>query len=1531
MLPAVATADPGTRDSSGSTVSAADTATAPTESGRGDRPSKTGDAATAGRRASGHRDRTRAVPPPEPAAGRGVARESDGARISTAVVSASDDGASPHTLSASLVPAAAAKQIGPADSAVIVHAPVMAASVSPAAPWLGGSGDPAIPGLAPLAWAALAVSRRDPVTAMSDVTPAASVVAAAPVPNPIADIIRFFVGDGTADRPDAGILYGNGFSYTAYAGTCTSGACDGGNGGLIGNGGNGFNGGNGGSAGWFGTGGAGGTGLAEINGGAGGKGGSGGLLMGDGGAGGDGASVSGTVGDGGAGGDGGSVGLFSWAGSGGDGGAGGSGGTLIGAGGHGGSGGRGGMLAGDGGNGGSGGVPGALGGLGGRNGSAGSGGLFIGSSGASGTPLPASILDDIITAINDVVNVIANPIEYALGLIGAGITSAIATTIASIDPDWGAVSGVVAASIYTIVSGLVLGNLSNVPATVQALATDFNVLRIVAEEVAGLGVLVGLPADARATIGTAVAYWINQTFSNATVAYALTPVFSALSVPGLGSPVVTVTFLYNIIDLGFSQAVGQLIGPGLADALSTFLGDVGVQEVLRNSTVGAIRIATGADLTPQFATLLSGPSTPSWSVATNPLSVATAVGGPIAQLAATALLGPTGFADARAAIVATISDAVAGLIASLRGDVATQTGAALVAFLRQSANRSFAFDATNAIRAIFSAAPLINGGSDPARDGSVATAAGITAATAMDSLLAAAGLPAALSTAITNAVTGLAGNPDVRAAVGQYAGGLVAGLLQGGPEPTVPAEVAAELGSVVADAVVGLLSDPRIAGELAGVLAASVNGVLGSTGVRAALTDLAGRIVGANLAGTAAPDVPAALLGNADVRIAVVAAIDLAADVLLADPYLQQKLGATASTLLEDVLGAPAVQVFAGEQFVAGLLRALGDSPATRAAGAVIGATVVSLLADPAVQAGLGGAADSAVTAFLGSSGVSAALGSAVHQIVTDVLGGAEPAVALGRALASLQQSEAVRTAVGATVTSSVSLVLRDSALLHTVGATVAATFGWLAGDESIRTALGKLVEEQVAGILGSATASEPAGVAVFAAVAAQALTAGMGDTAAARAVGAAVGQAVVTLMAEPALVRGLASVTGFLIPGLLSDPAVGTALADAAGQLAGSVFAGTALADALNAALTNLIGLQTDPAVQAALGSAITGALRIVDTALLGDPAVRQVLGTVTSALISQLASDSSVRAMITDQVGALGPALDALLADASVRDELAAAAGSLLAGFLAQPGASTALTDAVDRTAAAILDGTGLVEAVQSVLPSLQSDRVFQGALVATVPAAVFEVLGKPELPNKLGNAAALAVIGQLQDAGITDAVIGAVAGQMTRAAVTSLLADRAVWSLISRIGVEVLRGTPLADVADIAIGYVVRYGALQAALGSAVGQAIGSLFGDNLIATIVGQVSGGFATFVIGLVSGVAQLFGGPPAGAAVVGPAATDREDELTQIDLAAWPVPVAFRFVLDRRAAVVEDSTAGIELSTGRDQARRAIVPDYEAA
>lgn len=197
--------------------------------------------------------------------------------------------------------AASSKPTGAPASATVTDVPAPAA-VTPQAPkrapsflakWLGlgaqnSGGDPIAPVAAPLMLGTAATGRRTELRATAAASPAAD---AAPA--------RLF-GDGTAENPDAGLLFGNGFSYDALTCTGTT-VCHGGNAGLLGgSAGHGYNGGNGGAAGLFGRGGNGGDGLPGGNGG---NGGSGGRISGDGGDGGDAgisllsATAAGTGGD----------------------------------------------------------------------------------------------------------------------------------------------------------------------------------------------------------------------------------------------------------------------------------------------------------------------------------------------------------------------------------------------------------------------------------------------------------------------------------------------------------------------------------------------------------------------------------------------------------------------------------------------------------------------------------------------------------------------------------------------------------------------------------------------------------------------------------------------------------------------------------------------------------------------------------------------------------------------------------------------------------------------------------------------------------------------------------------------------------------------------------------------------------------------------------------------------------------------------------------------------------------------------------
>ncbi len=224
--------------------------------------------------------------------------------------------------------------VAPPVSVQDTGAPVMTATpladaASAVLDWTGQtSGDgPGLPVADPAGWVAAAYVRREsggggataagkagatstgapPVagSATTDGIATAASTAAGAAPAAAAEAMWLF-GDGTADHPNAGILFGNGFSWNASTCTGTT-ACHGGNAGLWGGtAGDGFNGGRGGNAGLFGDGGNGGDGVPGGDGGDGGRGG----FFGTGGAGGDGGDAKAAGAAPGKGGQGGRGGLF---------------------------------------------------------------------------------------------------------------------------------------------------------------------------------------------------------------------------------------------------------------------------------------------------------------------------------------------------------------------------------------------------------------------------------------------------------------------------------------------------------------------------------------------------------------------------------------------------------------------------------------------------------------------------------------------------------------------------------------------------------------------------------------------------------------------------------------------------------------------------------------------------------------------------------------------------------------------------------------------------------------------------------------------------------------------------------------------------------------------------------------------------------------------------------------------------------------------------------------------------------------------
>ena len=397
-----------------------------------------------------------------------------------------------------------------------------------------------------------------------------------------------------------------------------------------------------------------------------------------------------------------------------------------------------------------------------------------------------------------------------------------------------------------------------------------------------------------------------------------------------------------------------------------------------------------------------------------------------------------------------------------------------------------------------------------------------------------------------------------------------------------------------------------------------------------------------------------------------------------------------------------------------------------------------------------------------------------------------------------------------------------------------------LAGDEPVQEAVGQVVSTLVASLLaGNAAAAD---------------------------VGDVVGNAVVGILAEAPFVDGVVDVVTTVLTTFLGQEGVPTMLGDTAGRTAAAILAGTSVATALQEALR---ALETDPLVLAALSATVTAGLEAVDSSLLSNPDVQQLLNSTVTTVIEQLAAIPAARAAIGDLLGPpFGGAIAGLLADSAFVDDVAVTFGAVIADLLAYPGFNGAVTGAIGQMADALLAGTGFSAAIQEGLAALEANPDYRAAVSTIVPGALNSLLSSPVVRQAVATTAKTIVVDLLKGSGIDNGLIDGAAGQVVGVTVDSFLAKPTAKVLLDRIVVDVLEGMPVDEVANTVIQAVLRDPMLQVALGTSVGLGVGSLFGDNIVGLLVGGVVGITATVVISIASGLTLLFtgGGPVVGAA-----------------------------------------------------------------
>jgi len=1369
----------------------------------------------------------------------------------------------------------------------------------------GGQGDPVLPVAAQLAWTALALARRETLRPTSPLAPAglvapALVTAAAP-PNPVGAIIRFFIGNGTADNPNAGILFGDGYSYTGYEGACKEGACDGGNAGLIGNGGNGFNGGNGGSAGWFGNGGGGGDGVAGINDGAGGNGGSGGLFAGNGGAGGNGADSQGSIGDGGQGGAGGNAGLF---GNGGNGGNGGRAGAVGGTNGRGGNGGRAGLLVGNGG----------IAGIGGTGGVA---GLLFGTAGVVGVPGAASVWDDIVDLWNDVVNTVVtvttSVVTDALQLIEAPFISLASALVSTIfGPGVGAVANTIATTVFSIVNIVVLnaiglGNLAPIAAAVQSLMVDGPFLAWLAGYVAdGLTGAPNstLPTDVANAVAVAGAYFLQRFLGDATVAAALVPVFGSIPSPFGNNLVAAVEFLYNLVASGFNlrETLANWLGNPFQNALATFLADPGVAQVLESSVTDAFDLALGLSAAPAWATLPNPAPIPAY--------LGELVGGPVAEL----LVGAG--SPAAPAATATVSGAVVDLLAAIGGELADSAGSAVLAVV-SSPGLGTAVAAT----VLNLARSWLEASLNPVDRSAIPGAVNNAVSGLVTSVLAIPDLSRSIESTVNAIATGLAGDATVRTAIGTNVAEVVSALVDPqGAAAGSTSSAAQAVGAVAGNTVTGLLADTQFVGELVGVIGSAIGGLLGAAGLGTALADAAGMVAGSIVEAVEAGSDPSVFLaqvlevfggGNPVSNIVSALVDDLnavrtrpavqdavrqsvtdAVSGLLSDGDRIAALGAAVSTAFAGLAGNPVIDAAIAGQVATLTAGLLGGSPAGMALGSAVADSVAGLLAESAADPGLNSVLGAVLPDFLGYPGAVAALASAAGQIAAAVVAGGDLPTVLAGTLSQFGSDPAIVGAVTQTVTDVVDGLLTDGDLIRALGAAAGGAFTGLAASPVIEAAVGDQIAALTAGLLGGG----PAGAALGA-VAAGALTG---------------------LLADPAVDSRVASLLGSVLPGFLGFPGVPEAIEQASAQIAQVALAGGDVTAALDAAIA---GLRASGAIRAAAVQTATG----VVNALLADDGVITAVSTTVSNVVTGAAGSAAVQAAVSEQVaslvagfldslgggGSLGggaagaaaggesaataevldgsavavalsrvinSALSGLLADSAAIDLVATTLGASVPDFLGAAGVNTAVVTAVGQITSAVVAGTDITSAVDGVLTVLRSNPNVQAAAGVTVNDALLALLGPGSVfVDAVDATVAELVIGLAGDPVLEDA-LGRIAGQLAgsllaavpalssvipdvdslvRSAVTTLLADSAAVNAVSVAAAQFLpnflgsRGV-LAELGSVA-GTLAS--SLVADTPDAVDAAVEALRGSTAVLGGVGRAvsrwSGWFRRWSSGLV--------------------------------------------------------------------------------
>ncbi len=462
---------------------------------------------------------------------------------------------------------------------------------------------------------------------------------------------------------------------------------------------------------------------------------------------------------------------------------------------------------------------------------------------------------------------------------------------------------------------------------------------------------------------------------------------------------------------------------------------------------------------------------------------------------------------------------------------------------------------------------------------------------------------------------------------------------------------------------------------------------------------------------------------------------------VLSDPTVVDGLGAFVDIVVPGTLGNEGVQDLISQQVSDRVSNYFGISPLGQAVGDQVGPAVATLLGTPAVSDALATFVNQLVSPFLGNSAVVPVLADAAGALVTAKLDGTLAEVA-PQVLAGLRTNPAIDSTVGPAVTDAVAGFLGNPAVVSAVDSSVSS----LVGDLFASTAVQDAVYSQV-----------------YSAVYKK-----LNGTQLAQAVAAQVAGTVEALVANPVVGAAVEGAVNVALGDVLGNPGVVTAFADAAGDVATAALvtgnvelavysavqtlrANTDLQQAVGQAATDAVTFlfgdeQLWPVVDAAMTSLVSG--------LLESPQVEQALGDQIAAMVSSRLGD-----VLGPVVGPkVGTAVTQLLANPVVSSALVGLVDTVTQDFFGTPGVVSALAIAAGELASAAVAGT-LATVQPEVEAQLRANPAIQAGVNKAVGDAVRTLLSDGPLWQAVDAAVVSLFQGLFSDPAVTNAIYGQV----------------------------------------------------------------------------------------------------------------------------------------------------------------------------